>query len=68
MKSLIKETCCDIPDVAIDRAHRIEKGYNDEKTNARYKSIIVGFTIFGHITMFYQSTANFKIMLSLNWI
>ena len=29
VKSLIKETSCDIPDVVIDRAHRIGKGYND---------------------------------------
>ena len=26
--SLIKETSCDTPDVVIDRAHRIGKGYN----------------------------------------
>ena len=31
VKSLIKETSCDIPDVALDRAHRIGKGYNNEK-------------------------------------
>ena len=31
VKSLIKETSCDIPDVVIDRAHRTGKGYNDKK-------------------------------------
>ena len=31
VKSLINETSCDIPDVVIDKAHRIGKGYNDKK-------------------------------------
>ena len=44
VKSLIKETSCDISDVVIDRAHQIRKGYNDKKTNVRCKSIIVRFT------------------------
>ena len=60
VKSLIKETSCDIPDVVIDRAHRIGKGYNDKKTNVCCKSMIVCFTTFGHRTMFYRSRANLK--------
>ena len=60
VKSLIKETSCDIPDVVIDRAHRIGKGYNDKKTNFSCKSIIVRFTTFRHRTMFYRSRANLK--------
>ena len=60
VKSLIKEISCDIPDVVIDSAHRIGKGYNDKKTNVHYKSIIVRFTTFRHRTMFYQSGANLK--------
>ena len=31
VKSQIKETTCDIPDIVIDRANRIGKGYNDKK-------------------------------------
>ena len=31
VKSLIKETSCDIPDVVIDRTRRIRKGYNGKK-------------------------------------
>ena len=31
VKSLIKETSCDIPDTIIDRDHRIGKDYNDKK-------------------------------------
>ena len=69
VKSLIKETSCDIPDVVIDRTHRIRKGYNDKKkTNVRCKSIILHFTTiftsiivrFRHRTMFYHSRANLK--------
>ena len=33
LKSLMKETSCDIPEIVIDRARRIGKGYNDKKTN-----------------------------------
>ena len=60
VKSLIKETGCDIPDGVIDRAHRIGKGYNDKKTNVRCKSIIVRFTTFRHRTMFCWCRANLK--------
>ena len=69
VKSLIKETSCDIPDVVIERTHRIRKGYNDkEKKNVRCKSIILHFTTiftsiivrFSHRTMFYHSRANLK--------
>ena len=65
VKSLIKETSCDIPDVVIDRAHRIGKGYNDRKTNVRCKSIIVPFTTFRHRAMFYRSGANLKSNVKL---
>ena len=53
VKSLIKETSCDIPDVVIDRAHQTGKGYNG-------KSIIVRFTTFRNRTMFLRSRANLK--------
>ena len=33
LKSLMKETSCDIPEIVIDRARRIGKGYNDKQTN-----------------------------------
>ena len=59
-KLLIKETSCDIPDVVIERAHRIGKGYNDKKPNVHCKSIIVSFIYFRHRTMFYRSWANLK--------
>ena len=59
MKSLIKGTNCYTPDVVIDRAHRIRKGYNDKETNV-LKSIIARFTTFRHRTMFYLSRVNLK--------
>ena len=60
VKFLIKETSCDIPDVVIDKSHRIANGYNDKKTNLHCKNIIVSFTNFRHRAMFYRSRANFK--------
>ena len=61
VKCLIKENSCDIPDVVIDKAHRIGKCYyNNKKTNARCKSITVRFTTFRQRTMFYCSRANLK--------
>ena len=44
VKCLVSESGCDIPDVVIDRAHRIGKGYTDKKSNLSCKSIIVHFT------------------------
>ena len=51
--SVIKETSCDITEVAIDRTRRIGKGYNDKKS-------IVRFTTFRHRTMFYRGRTNLK--------
>lgn len=31
VNSLFKETSCDIPDLVIDRAHQLGKGYNNKK-------------------------------------
>ena len=60
VKSLINEARCDIPDVAIDRAHRIGNGYKDRKTNTLCKSVIVRFTTFRHRTMFYRNRSKLK--------
>ena len=43
VKSLIMEYGCEIPDVVIDRAHRLGKGYTDKTRNVPCKSIIVRF-------------------------
>ena len=40
VKSLIKESSCDIPDVVIDRADRIEKGYNDNNQMFFLKALL----------------------------
>ena len=60
VQSLINEAECDIPDVAINRAHRIGNGYKDGKTNIFCKSIIVRFTTFQHRTMFYHNRNKLK--------
>ena len=60
VKSLKNEAECDIPDVAIDRAHRIGNGYKIRNTNIFCKSIIVRFTTFPHPAMFYRNKSKLK--------
>ena len=60
VKSLINEAECDIPDVAIDRAHRVSNSYKDRKTNTFCKSMIARFTTFRHQTMFYRNRSKLK--------
>ena len=48
VQSLINEAECNIPDVAIDRAHRIGNGYKDMKSNTLCRSIIVRITTCRH--------------------
>ena len=65
----MNESECDIPDAAIDRAHRIPKGYKDREANTLCKSVIVRFTTFRHQTMFYRNRNklknNIKVKLDL---
>ena len=60
VKSLITESGCEIPDVVIDRAHRIGRGYKDKTRNVPCKSIIVRFSTFRHRTLFYWNRNNLK--------
>ena len=60
VKSLITESRCEIPDVVIDRAHRIGKGYKDKTRNVHCKSITVWFSTFRHRTLFYRNRNNLK--------
>ena len=60
VKSLITESGCEILDVIIHRAHRIDRGYKtrnmaDKTGNVLWKSIIVRFLTFQHRTLFYQN-------------
>ena len=55
MKSIIEESRCDIPDVALDRAHRIGK---NEPSGKNVRPVIARFTTFRHKTMFYQARKN----------
>ena len=68
VKSLITESECEIPDVVIDRTHRIGKGYKDKTRNVPCKSIIVRFLTFPHRTLFYwnrHKLKNAKVWLDL---
>ena len=56
VKDLIEEIPdLKIPEVVIDRAHRIGPDYTDKKTQKVCKSIIVRFTTFRHRTAFYRA-------------
>ena len=56
VKDLIEEIPdLEIPEVVIDRAHRIGPDYTDKKTQKVCKSIIVRFTTFRHRTAFYRA-------------
>ena len=60
VKSLITESGCEIPDVGIDRAHRIDRGYQDKTRNVPCKSITVRFSTFQHRTLFYRKRNKLK--------
>ena len=67
-KSLITESGCEIPNVVIDRAHQIGRGYKDKTRNVPSKSIIVRFLTFRHRTLFYwnrNKLKNAKVQLDL---
>ena len=59
VKSIIEESSKEIPDVAINRAHRSGKAYTDKASGVKSKNI-VRFTTFRHRTMLYHSRKNLK--------
>ena len=69
VKEKIKEVGADIPDVVIDRAHRIGMPYVDDQSRVKTQSIIVRFTTFRHRTMFYNKRkllkGNIRVKLDL---
>ena len=46
----MQQADCDIPEVVIDRVHRIGKGYVEKNSKKLCKSIIIRFSIFRHRT------------------
>ena len=52
MKSIIEESGCDIPDLALDRTHRIGK---NDPSGKNVRPVIARFTTFRHRTMFYRA-------------
>ena len=60
VKGLIEESQSEIPEVTIDRAHRIGNEYTDKTSGKKCKSIIVRFTTFRHRTVFYHNRKNLK--------
>ena len=50
VKNLFELTKVNIPDVIVDRAHRIGRIYKDHASNKNCKGIMVRFTVFRHRT------------------
>ena len=66
MKSLITESGCEIPDVVIDRAHQVGKGYKDKTRDIPCKSIIVRFSTFQHRILFYRNRNKLRTLFYRN--
>ena len=59
-KSLFKKAKVSVPEMVLDRAHRIGSIYTDRVSQKKRKSIIVSFTTFRHRTIFYRARKNLK--------
>ena len=55
VKSIIEESGCDTPDIALERAHRIGK---NDPSGKNVRSVVVRFITFRHRTMFYRARKN----------
>ena len=51
----IKEIGVNVPDVILDRAHRVGKPYKDRESGIMLQSILVKFTTFRHRTLLYKN-------------
>ena len=55
VKEIYAESNLEIPDLNLDRAHRIGKSYFDKIKKVKCKSIIVRFNTFRHRTLLYRA-------------
>ena len=60
VKEIYAESNLEIPDLNLDRAHRIGKSYFDKIKKVKCKSIIVRFNTFRHRTLLYRSKKDIK--------
>ena len=58
--NIIKESETEIPESALDRAHRIGATYTENNTRKKMQSIIFRFTTFRHRTFLYANRKNIK--------
>ena len=69
VKEKIEEAGVEIPDVCIDRAHKIGKAYIDRVSKEELNTVIVRFTSFRYRTLLYKARKNLskvKIRLDLS--
>ena len=55
VKEIYAESNLEIPDLNLDRAHRIGRSYFDKMKKVKCKSIIVRFNTFRHRTLLYRA-------------
>ena len=67
IKSVLKEAKVAVPDIALDRAHRIWPSYTDRIASKNCKSIIVRFTTCRRRTLFYKVRKKLKSGLSFRF-
>ena len=60
VKDKIKEANVEIPDLVLDRAHRVGKNYKDRNSQESCQSIIVRFSTFRHRTLLYRARKQFE--------
>ena len=60
VKNLFELAEVNIPDMVVDRAHRIGCIYKDRTSNKNCKGIIVRFATFRHRTMLYRARSKLK--------
>ena len=60
VKNVFELAEVNIPDMVVDRAHRIGRIYKDRTSNENYKGIIVRFTTFRHRSMLYRARSKLK--------
>ena len=60
VETLCQEAEVNVPESALDRAHRIGHEYYDRSTKTKCKSIIIRFTTFRHRTLLYRARKKIK--------
>ena len=67
VKSIIEESSSELPDVAIDRAHRIGKAYSDKTSGGGDVKAKLSVYDYRHRAMFDYNRKNLKRNVKVKW-